>query len=271
MGRIMALRLQNKIALVTGASKGIGKALAIGAAREGADVIVNYCRDRAGADQTAAAVHALGRRSLAIGADVGRVAHIRRLFDRVRREFDCLDCLINNAGITGFASLWDTTEEQWNEVFDVNAKGSFFCALEAARWMREVKRGGSIINVSTNCAALGVKNLVAYAASKAAIHGLTRQLAIELASDSIRVNTIAPGPTNVDRNLRDDPDYEREWGEVVPLGRTAAPEEMVGATVFLASDEASYVTGQVLYIDGGWSVQGKLPARNLERARRARR
>ncbi|MBI3464351.1 MAG: SDR family oxidoreductase [Planctomycetes bacterium] len=167
-------------------------------------------------------------------------------------------------------SLWDATEAQSDDVFNINARGTFFCSLEAARWMRELNQPGSIINVSTNCAALGVQHLAAYAASKAAIHGLTRQLAVELAPHGIRVNTFAPGPTNVDRNLHDDPDYERQWGSVVPLGRTAAPEEMVGAAVFLASDEASYMTGQVLYIDGGWSVQGRFPIQNLEQARRKR-
>lgn len=262
------MRLQNKTMLVTGASKGIGKALAIGLAKEGADVIVNYRRDRTGAEETATAVKLLGRKSLAIRADVGSVSHIQQMFARLRQDFDRLDCLINNAGVTSFASLWDTTETQWDEVFNVNAKGTFFCSLEAARWMREAQCIGNIINVSTNCAALGVKNLAAYAASKAAIHGLTRQLAVELSPHRIRVNTIAPGPTSVDRNLQDDPDYERQWGQVVPLGRTASPEEMVGAAVFLASEEASYVTGQVLYIDGGWSVQGIIPTINLERARR---
>ena len=120
--------------------------------------------------------------------------------------------------------------------------------------MRETGRSGSIVNVSTNCAALGVKNLIAYATSKAAIHGMTRQLAVELAPHGIRVNTFAPGPTKVDRNLRDDPDYERQWGDVVPLGRTAKPEEMIGAAVFLASDAASYMTGQIIAVDGGMSA-----------------
>lgn len=126
--------------------------------------------------------------------------------------------------------------------------------------------GASIVNVSTNCAALGVKNLVAYATSKAGIHGLTRQLAVELAPYNIRVNTFAPGPTQVERNLRDDPDYDRSWGAMTPMNRTPRPEEMVGAAMFLASDDSSYMTGQVFYVDGGWTAQGRIPIKNLNQA-----
>ena len=131
--------------------------------------------------------------------------------------------------------------------------------------MRETG-GGSIVNVTTNIAALGVKNLVAYATSKGGIHALTRQLAVELAPFKIRVNTFAPGPTQVERNLKDDPDYDRSWGRMVPLNRTAKPEEMVGPAVFLASEDSSYMTGQVFYVDGGWTVQGKIPLANLDQA-----
>lgn len=258
-------RLTDKTVLITGASKGIGRALAIGCAREGADIIVNYHRDRAGADATVQRVRELGRRAITIKADVSRVADIERMFARARAHCSRLDVLINNAGLTGWSALFDITETQWDTVLDTNLKGTFFCSLAAARWMRECG-GGTIVNVSTNCAALGVKNLVAYATSKSGLHGLTKQLAIELAADRIRVNTFAPGPVNVDRNLRDDPAYRDVWGGVVPLGRTAEPEEMVGPAVFLASEESSFVTGQVFYADGGWSAQGCVPLQNLNRA-----
>ena len=150
-------------------------------------------------------------------------------------------------------------------MINTNLKGTFFCSLAAARIMKE-RGGGSIINVSTNIAQLGVKFLVAYAASKGGIHALTKQLAIELAPYKIRVNTFAPGPTKVDRNLRDDPEYDKHWGAVVPLGRTADAEEMVGPAVFLASDDSSYMTGQIFFVDGGWTAQGKIPEENLELA-----
>ncbi|MFZ5831523.1 MAG: SDR family NAD(P)-dependent oxidoreductase [Planctomycetota bacterium] len=256
------MRLQGKIALVTGASKGIGRALAIGMAREGADVVVNYNSDRDGADAVVAEITELNRRAVAVKADVGQVAEIREMFARVQQEFGRLDVLVNNAGVTGWTSLFEITESQWDWVVDTNLKGTFFCSLEAARIMRQ--HGGSIVNVSTNCAELGVKNLVAYATSKGGIHAMTRQLAVELAPYRIRVNTFAPGPTQVDRNLRDDPDYDRTWGSVVPMQRTAHPEEMIGPAVFLASDDSSYMTGQVFFVDGGWTAQGKIPEEHMD-------
>lgn len=264
-------RLLDQVVLVTGASKGIGRALAIGCAREGADIIVNYNTDRDGAVATAAAIRALGRRAVVLQADVGRVAQIRRMFSRARRAFPRLDVLINNAGITGWTPIWDTTEEQWDRVLDTNLKGTFFCSLAAAQWMREKKVAGRIIHISTNCAQLGVKNLVAYASSKAGIHGLTKQLAVEFAPWKIRVNTFAPGPVQVERNLADDPDYDRSWGSMVPLDRTAAVEEMVGPAVFLASDDSSYMTGQTFFVDGGWTAQGKIPTAHMDKAARRHR
>lgn len=265
------MRLSGKIVLVTGASKGIGRALALGCAREGADVILNYHSDRAGADAAAAEIRALGRRALVVRADLARVKQIEKMFSTVRKHFERLDVLINNAGLTGWAGFFDTTEAKWDVVIDTNLKGTFFCSLAAARWMRETKTAGAIVNISTVCAQLAVKNLVAYGTSKAGIHGLTKQLAIELAPLGIRVNTFAPGPVNVDRNLRDDPDYRDVWGAMIPLGRTAEPDEMIGPALFLASNESSYVTGQTFYVDGGWTVQGKIPESNVVKAARKNR
>jgi NAD(P)-dependent dehydrogenase (short-subunit alcohol dehydrogenase family) len=259
------MRLKEKTVLITGASKGIGRALALGMAREGADLILNYNSDRQGAEAVAGQIRELGRRALVVKANIGKVSQIRQMLDKARKSFPRLDVLVNNAGITGWSDLFATTEAKWNVVMDTNLKGTFFCSLAAARWMKETG-GGSIVNISTNCAALGVKNLVAYATSKAGIHGLTKQLAVELASLKIRVNTFAPGPTQVERNLRDDPDYDRSWGSMVPMNRTARPDEMIGPAVFLASEESSYMTGQVFFVDGGWTVQGKIPVRNMEQA-----
>ncbi|MBI5692307.1 MAG: SDR family oxidoreductase [Verrucomicrobia bacterium] len=259
-------RLLDQVVLITGASKGIGRALALGCAREGAHVIVNYNSDAAGAKAVAAEIATLGRRTLVVQADIARVAQVERMFRRARKVFPRLDVLINNAGLTGWSDLFSTTEAKWDLVIDTNLKGTFFCSLAAARWMRDTKTAGTIVNVSTNCAQLGVKNLVAYATSKAGLHGLTKQLAVELAADGIRVNTFAPGPVNVDRNLADDPDYRTVWGAMVPLGRTAEPDEMVGPAIFLASAESSYMTGQTFFVDGGWTVQGKIPVANMEKA-----
>lgn len=259
------MRLRNKTVLVTGASKGIGRAIALGVAREGADVIVNYNTDYAGAASAAEKIREMGRRATVLRADIGQVSEIAAMFSKIREEFGRLDVLINNAGITGWTSLFEITEEKWDQVIDTNLKGTFFCSLEAARIMKE-NTGGSIVNVSTNCAAMAVKHLVAYACSKGGIHAMTRQLAVELAPFHIRVNTFAPGPTNVERNLLDDPTYRTTWGEMVPLKRTAEPEEMVGPAVFLASDDSSYMTGQVFYVDGGWTAYGRVPEENAEKA-----
>lgn len=262
------MRLAGQTVLITGASKGIGRTLALGCAREGADVILNYNSDRAGAESAAAEIRALGRQTLVVGADLAKVKQIDRMFVQARKKFPRLDVLINNAGLTGWAGFFDTTEEKWDVVLDTNLKGTFFCCLAAAKWMRDTKTAGSIVNVSTQCAQLAVKNLAAYGTSKAGLHGLTKQLAVELAPLGIRVNTFAPGPVNVDRNLQDDPDYRDVWGAMVPLGRTAETEEMVGPALFLASQDSSYVTGQTFYVDGGWTVQGMVPASNVQKAAR---
>jgi NAD(P)-dependent dehydrogenase (short-subunit alcohol dehydrogenase family) len=259
------MRLKDKIVVVTGASKGIGRAIALGLAHEGAHVVVNFNTDATGADDVVQQIKVIGRRAVAVKADISYVSEIRSMFEVAREQFGRVDVLINNAAMTGWSSLFDTTEQKWDQVLDTNLKGTFFCSLEAAKMMRS-GGGGSIVNISTNCAALGVKNLVAYATSKAGIHGLTRQLAVELAPYNIRVNTFAPGPTQVERNLRDDPDYDRSWGAMTPMNRTALPEEMVGAALFLASDESSYMTGQVFYVDGGWTAQGRIPVENLDQA-----
>ena len=250
---------------------GIGRSIALGFAREGADVIVNYNENYDSNKQcgpnVVGTIRKLGRRSLALQADISNVDAIRKMFSKVREEFERLDVLVNNAGLTGWAGVFEVTEQKWDKVIDTNLKGTFFCSIEAARLMME-NRGGSIINISSNCAALGVKNLVAYAASKEGIHGLTKQLAVELAPFGIRVNTFGPGPTNVARNLRDDPNYERTWASSVPLGRTADPDEMIGPALFLASDDSSYMTGQTFYIDGGWTISGRIPADYLDSATR---
>lgn len=259
------MRLKDKIILITGASKGIGRALAVGIAREGANVIVNYCSDESGARAVAREIEGFGRKSEIIRADIGKVEEIESMFARVRSSFGRIDTLINNAGITGWTSLFEITREKWDAVLDTNLRGTFFCALEAAKIMRG-QGGGSIVNVSSNCAELGVKNLVAYAASKGGIHALTKQLAVELAPFKIRVNTFAPGPIKIERNLRDDPDFEKAWGSMVPMGRVGEPDEMIGPAVFLASEESSYMTGQTFFVDGGWTAQGKIPETNMDAA-----
>jgi NAD(P)-dependent dehydrogenase (short-subunit alcohol dehydrogenase family) len=259
------VKLQDKVVLVTGASKGIGRALAWGLAREGAHLVVNYNTDHQGAETVAEEIVRLGRQALTVQADVSQVAQIHAMFASVGDRFGRLDVLINNAAITEWGDLFAITEQKWDRVIDTNLKGTFFCAQEAAKMMKSAG-GGCIVNVSTSCTMLAVTNLVAYTASKGGIHALTKHLALALAPHKIRVNTFAPGPTLNERNLRDDPNYDQTFGSVVPLGRAARPEEMVPPAVFLASDDSSYMTGQIVYIDGGWTAGGKMPEKYFDQA-----
>lgn len=251
------MRLEGRTALVTGANTGIGRALAQGLAREGARVAVHWGHDPDGARETA---DALGDRALCtVHADLRDTDAIVAMYAELDDHTGRLDVIVNNAGLTGWTKVLETTRDEWDRVLDTNLRGTFFSCQEAARRMRDRGHGGAIINISTVCAALVVPNLVAYASSKAGINAMTRQLAVELAPYGIRVNALAPGSTLVERNLTDDPDYGEHWGAVVPLGRAAETDEMVGACVYFASDDATYTTGQILYIDGGWTTTGNVP------------
>ena len=253
----MSGRLEGKTALVTGAARGIGRALAIGFAAEGAVV---HLLDH---EDPAAVVSELADsgQGLALRCDVSDVTAIRTAFSGLDR----LDVLVNCAAVTGWIDALDPGEETWDRVIDTNLKGTFFCSSEAARLMRGT--GGSIVNVTSVLGIRGMPNSAAYAASKGGINSLTVQLAIELAPHRIRVNAFGPGATNVERNLTDDPAYLEAWAPVIPLGRVAEPEEMVGPAVFLASDESAHVTGQMLYVDGGWTATGHFPESYVDRTR----
>ena len=259
------MRLASRNALVTGASKGIGAAIASGLAGEGAAVAVHYGSDEAGARAVAAGLPGDGH--LAVGADLRDPEAIDAMFDHVADAWEGrLDVLVNNAAVTGWTPLGATTATQWDAILDTNLRAVFLCVQRAAGIMRARGAGGTIVNVSSNVAELGIRNLAAYTSSKGGLHALTRQLAVELAPDSIRVNAFAPGPTRVARNLEDDADYAASWGRSVPLGRIAEPGEMAGPAIFLACEDSSFVTGQVLFVDGGWSVAGAVPPGYAEAA-----
>jgi glucose 1-dehydrogenase len=256
--------LAGKVALVTGASGGIGRALALGLAKAGASVGVHTFDDMEGGRQTVAQLEAMGARAVLVQADIRSVAAINNMIDFVCAQLGRLDVLVNNAGITGWNAALEVTEELWDQVIDTNLKGTFFCATAAAKKMKATG-GGSIVNVSTVVALTVMSNLTVYAASKAGIQSLTRQLAVELAPLGIRVNTIAPGPTLVPRTLADDPDYAENWASVTPLGRVAVPEDMVGAVLFFASASSALITGQLMAIDGGMTLPGRVPQESLDR------
>jgi NAD(P)-dependent dehydrogenase (short-subunit alcohol dehydrogenase family) len=245
------VRLAGKVALVTGAAGGIGAATARRLAREGARVAINDARAD-GLDAVAADIEVAGSKALVMTGDVARRADCERMVGDVITAFGRLDILINNAGINRDAMAHKMTEEQWDAVLDVNLKGTFLCAQAALPGMRE--RGwGRVVNTSS-VGALGNVGQANYAASKAGVIGLTRTLALEYARYGVTVNAIAPGPV-MTAMLAGVPDPIREKIVAqVPVGRIAAPEEIAAVHVFLASDDAAFITGQVLFVDGGMSV-----------------
>jgi NAD(P)-dependent dehydrogenase (short-subunit alcohol dehydrogenase family) len=247
--------LEGRAAVVTGASKGIGRTLAIGLARAGAKVAVNYKNDEAGAQETCHAIHALGGTAIAIAADVGVLDQVRRLIDTAHRELGRLDVLVNNAGRTRFGPAGAVTLEDWEDVMNTNVRGTFFATTAAVEAMGEQ---GAVVNISSCAATLMVAYHAVYTTSKGAVEAMTRQLALELAP-RVRVNAIAPAATSMERNWEYDPSFDRSWQEVTPMGRVATPEDYVAPLVFLASDASAFMTGEVLHIDGGWTIKGDYP------------
>ncbi|HKS90182.1 MAG TPA: SDR family NAD(P)-dependent oxidoreductase [Stellaceae bacterium] len=242
----------DKVVLVTGAQQGIGRAMALAFAASGADVAVNWLDDERAAQDVAAGVRATGRRALPVQADVADVAAVRAMVGAVEREFGRLDVLINNAGVFPRAAFLAIEPGDWDHVLDVNLKGAFFCAQAAARAMAAAGRGGSIVNLTSGAAFRGSPNGVHYCASKGGVLSMTRQMALELAPHRIRVNAIAPGLTDTAQPRYGMSEEALEAaGRALPLGRVAQPEEIARAAVFLASEDAGFVTGQCLHVNGG--------------------
>jgi len=241
----------NKVVLVTGAQQGIGRAMAVAFAAAGADVVINWLDDRAAAEDVAATVGGFGREALLIRADVGKLDDIRALVDAAAAWHDRLDVLVNNAGVFPRVPFLDMTEAEWDFVVDVNLKGSAFCAQAAARAMVARQLPGAIVNLSSRSvggAALGVH----YSATKNGVVGLTRSMALALAPHGIRVNAVAPGLTDTAQPRHGNNEQELDqMARAVPLGRMATPGDIAKLGVFLASDDASYITGQVYHINGG--------------------
>jgi NAD(P)-dependent dehydrogenase (short-subunit alcohol dehydrogenase family) len=250
-----AMALEGKVAVVTGSSKGIGRALAIGLAASGAKVAVNYKSDLAGAEETCRTIREAGGAAIAIGADVGVLDEVRGLIDTAHGELGSVGVLVNNAGRTRFGPARDVTQEDWDDVMNTNLRGAFFATVAAADAMGD---SGSVINVSSCAATLMVAYHAVYTTSKGGLEAMTRQLALELAP-RVRVNAIAPAATSMERNWEYDPDFDRSWREVTPMGRVATPEDYVAPVVFLASEASAFVTGEVLHVDGGWTIKGDYP------------
>jgi NAD(P)-dependent dehydrogenase (short-subunit alcohol dehydrogenase family) len=244
-------RLKGMVALVTGAQQGIGKAMALAFAREGADVVVNYLDDAAAAERVAAEARKSGVRALVAQADVARVEQNQALVARAVAELGGLDVLVNNAGVYPRSPFLDLSEREWDFVLDVNLKGSCFCAQAAARAMIAGGRRGSIINLSSS-SVRGQPRGVHYTASKGGVITMTRTMALELAPHGIRVNAIAPGTTDTAQPRGGMSEEELvAFARTIPLGRIAQPEDIASVAVFLACEESRHITGQTLHVNGG--------------------
>src|ERR687885_43534 len=237
-GSGMEIDLQGKVAVVTGASTGIGQAIARSLAKYGAKVVVSFNGNREGAEETAAQIRAAGGECLVHQADISKVAEAVSNVEVALKEWGRIDILVNNAGITSWGDFLDYTEEQWDQVIDTNLKGTYFGSQAAARQMVKQGGGGDIIIISSVVGRRAVKTLSAYATSKAGLEMMAASLMFELAPLGIRVNAVGVGPTIVDRNLRDDPQYAEHWAKVVPAGRAATVEDIAGAVLLLLSPSA---------------------------------
>ena len=242
------MRLRDKIALVTGAASGIGAATARRFAREGAVVAINDAKPE-GLEAVAGEIRAAGAKVLVLPGDVTKKADCERIVQDVTRTFGRLDILINNAGINRDAMAAKMTEEQWDAVLSVNLKGTFLCAQAALPGMRE-RAWGRVVNTSS-IGSLGNIGQANYAASKAGLIGLTKTVAKELASRNVRVNAVAPGFIETDMTAGLSAQARETLSAQIALGRLGTPEDVAAAVAFLASDAASYITGQVIVVDGG--------------------
>lgn len=249
--------VQGKVVLVTGASKGIGAALAIGLGRGGAAVGVNYKNDAEGAERTVATIRDSGGEAVALRADVGDSTGAREVVAACVERLGRIDGLVNNAGRTRFGPIDEISSEDWDDVMNTNVRGTFAVSVAAAAHMQRHGRG-AIVNISSCAASLGLMYHSVYTTSKGAVEALTRQLALELAPH-VRVNAIAPAPTSTARNLEYDPNYDENWGRVIPLGRVGDPDDLLGPLLFLVSDQSRFLTGEVLHVDGGWTLRGVAP------------
>jgi len=253
------MRLAGKCALVTGSSSGIGRAIAEVFAREGADVVVHYNHEKDEADEVVAELEKLGRRSTAIQADIGSPGEAQRLVDAAVDALGRLDILVNNAGVEIRGPFAEVTEAQFDLVLGVNLKGAFFAAQAAARHMIERGGGGRIINVTSIHEDVAFLEFATYAASKGGMRMFMRAVCQELAPHGITVNDIAPGAiaTPINKRTLGDGELLKQLQAVIPAGRLGEPEEVAAVAVFLASDEAAYVTGSTYYVDGGMSRWNK--------------
>ena len=245
-------RLSGKIAVVTGASKGIGAGIAKGLAAEGAAVVVNYSSSKDGADRVVADIKAKGGKAIAVQGDVAKAADVKKIFAETKQAFGRLDILVNNAGVYNLLPLEEVTEEDFHRHFNINVLGLLLATKEATKLFGD--EGGSVINIGSVANDLNPPNTVVYTATKGAVDAVTRVLAKELGPRKIRVNAIKPGFTDTEGTHavgHIGSDFEKQLVTQTPLGRTGQPDDIAPVAVFLASDESRWVTGDTLAVSGG--------------------
>ena len=249
----MSEKLKGKVAVVTGASKGIGAAIAKDLAAEGAAVVVNYASSKEGAERVVAEIARKGGKAVAVQANVAQQAYIQRLFSETKKAFGKLDILVNNAGIYEFAPLQNVTAEHFHKQFDLNVLGLILASQEAVKHFGPA--GGSIINISSVAATSAPPNTSVYSGTKAAVNAVTKALASELGPRNIRVNSINPGMVETEgvhaAGIAES-DFRKQIEAQTPLGRIGQPQDIAPAAVFLASSDSAWITGETLYISGGF-------------------
>ena len=247
------MKLEGKKAIVTGGSRGIGRAIALAYAKEGADVLVNYHSNDAAAKATVADIEKLGTKGIAVQADVADYKSAQNMVDECVKQLGGVDIVVNNAGVSKPSMLLKMKEEDWNYIIDVHLKAAFNTSQAAGRYMKE-KNYGKIINVISTAGIFGTVGQINYASAKAGIIGFTKSASRELGRYNINVNVICPGITKTEMTgkLQSDEKLRKIYEGRIQLGRFGEPEEIAPAFVFLASDDASYITGQVLGVDGGY-------------------
>jgi glucose 1-dehydrogenase len=252
------MKLEGKVALVTGSSQGIGQAIAIRLAQEGADVVINYRSHPEGAEETLARVKAAGGKchtidGITVRADTGTVTEVRRMIAESIDRLGKLDILVNNAGIERHADFWEATEADYDAVLNVNLKGVFFATQSFVQHLMATKRSGKVINISSVHEELPFPHFTSYCASKGGLRMMTRNLGVELAPYGITVNNVAPGAieTPINTKLLNDPEKLGALLQNIPMGRLGKSEDVAGMVAFLASADADYITGSTFVVDGG--------------------
>lgn len=253
------MKLEGKVALVTGSSQGIGQAIAECLAQEGADIVIDYRSHPEGAEETQAKVEASGRKGFIVKADLGVVSDIRQMIASAIQNFGKLDILVNNAGLEKNADFWSVTEADYDSVINVNLKGVFFATQAIVQHLIETKRPGKIINISSVHEELPFPHFTSYCASKGGVKMMMRNLAVELGPHGITINNVAPGAieTPINTKLMNDPEKLGALLKNIPLGRLGQPKDVASIVAFLASSDADYVTGTTFFVDGGllWNYQ----------------